>query len=254
MPLIDVRQLTKRFTTAGDNVVTALEGVDLSVEEGEFLTVVGPSGCGKTTLLTVLAGLDAPSEGTVLIDGEPISGPHEEASVVFQKPVLLPWKTVIDNVLMPIRAKRRPTESDRTTALELLEQVGLGESSQSYPFELSGGMAQRNGLARALITDPSIMLMDEPFAALDALTRERMMLHLAGLWERERRRTAVFITHNITEAVFLGDRVAVFSKGPGSIREEVPVNFPRPRTTELLATEDFNKQVAHVRNLLMDDA
>lgn len=248
MSFIDIKNISKEFIT-NDGAITALQETSLQIEDGEFVTVVGPSGCGKTTLLTVLAGLDDPTTGHVSVDGQTVRGPRSDTSIVFQKPVLLPWMSVQQNVLLPVRASRKPNADDQARAKQLLDLVGLSQFASNYPNELSGGMAQRNGLARALMTDPRILLLDEPFAALDALTRERLMVELAQIWETQQK-AALFITHNITEAVFLGDRIAVFSPRPGRIIEEVDVPFERPRKIDLLGSSEFAELVGYVRDRL----
>lgn len=249
MALIEAHNVSKRFESNNGESVLALQGSSFEVEDGDFVTVVGPSGCGKTTLLMIAAGLESLTDGSLKIDGQNVTEPRRDTAVVFQKPVLLPWKSALENVLLPIRSLRKPTAADRQTAIDLLQAVGLDGFAGSYPNQLSGGMAQRNGLARALVTNPRILLMDEPFAAVDALTRERLMLHMARLWETQRK-AALFITHNITEAVFLGDKVLVFSPRPGRIIKEIRIDFSRPRTVDLLGTPEFNKKAEEVRYLL----
>jgi len=206
----------------------ALGPITIECEAGEFIAVIGPSGCGKSTLLKLASGLIRPTSGSIhLGDGE-VVGPRKDVGIVFQAPTLLPWKTVRDNVVMPLRVLRALTPEGYGAADRLIELVGLKSSAQNYPHELSGGMQQRVGIARALINEPRLLLMDEPFAALDALTREHMMEELQAIWQRTRQ-SVLFITHSIPEAVFLADRVLVLSSGPGRIIHEELIRLPRPR-------------------------
>ena len=216
------------------------------MKEGEFIAVVGPSGCGKSTLLKILAGLLPPSQGEALLRGTPISGPRRDIGVVFQSPVLLPWRSILENVLLPIDVQHLGGGRYRTAALELLELVGLQEFAHRYPWELSGGMQQRVAIARGLIHDPAMLLMDEPFGALDAMTREQMNLELQRIW-LERKKTILFITHSIPEAVFLADRVLVMSARPGRIMDVVKVDIPRPRRLEGMNLPDFCATVNSIR-------
>ncbi len=226
--------------------IEALGSVDLQVKDGEFVALLGPSGCGKSTILKLAAGLMPPSSGQVLLASEEVSGPGRRAGVVFQKPNLLPWKSVLNNVLLPARTLGLPAGPARQRALELLELVGLAPFANDYPFELSGGMQQRVGIARMLLHDPQLLLMDEPFAALDALSRETLMLELQRIWEQQRK-SVLFITHSIQEAVFLADRVLVMSPRPGRIVEELTIPLPRPRTLETLGDETFMALCQHLR-------
>jgi len=224
----------------------ALDAIDFAVGEGEFVAVVGPSGCGKTTLLKILAGLIPPSTGEASLRGTPIAGPRRDIGVVFQAPVLFPWRSVLDNVLLPAHVQRLDRERHRRAALELLALVGLAGFEHRYPWELSGGMQQRVAIVRALIHDPALLLMDEPFGALDAMTREQMNLELQRIW-LERRKTVVFITHSIPEAVFLADRVLVMTARPGRIAETVAVGLERPRPIEIMNTAAFGAHVRRIR-------
>jgi NitT/TauT family transport system ATP-binding protein len=244
-PVIAVRRLEKAYGGRGDSVL-ALDAIDFAVAEGEFVAVVGPSGCGKTTLLKILAGLIPPSGGEARLGGTPIKGPRRDIGVVFQSPVLFPWRTVIANVLLPADVQRLDRERHRRIAMELLELVGLGGFEGRYPWELSGGMQQRVSIVRALIHDPALLLMDEPFGALDAMTRDQMNLELQRIW-LERRKTVVFITHSIPEAVFLADRVLVMTPRPGRIAETIAVMLPRPRTLDAMNTPEFGEHVRHIR-------
>jgi NitT/TauT family transport system ATP-binding protein len=247
-PLISVSDLEKTYRTKGRALVRALGGVSLDVADGEFVTIVGQSGCGKTTLLKILAGLLARSSGRVLLRGRPVDGPSRDIGVVFQDPVLLPWRNVLDNVMLPVQVLGLPRSTSRTRARGLIELVGLGGFEDKYPHELSGGMRQRVALARALVHDPSLLLMDEPFGALDAMTREFMNLELLRIW-REAGKTVVFITHSIPEAVFLADRVVVMSARPGRIVEIVSVDLRRPRDLDMMASDDFGVYTRKIRHL-----
>ena len=248
-PLIVARGLSKTYDTADAQQVTALKNLDFEIYDGEFVSVVGQSGCGKSTLLKVLAGLLPFSEGSVELNGKPLRGPSPEAAIVFQSPVLLPWRTVLENVLLPIEFRKLPTSRYRQSALELLQMVGLRDFAQRYPFELSGGMQQRAAIVRALVQDPRLLLMDEPFGALDAMTREQMNLELVRIWSRSRK-TVFFITHSIAEAIFLSDRVIAMTTRPGSIADVIAIDLPRPRDLSVINTDRFGRYAAHLRSLL----
>jgi NitT/TauT family transport system ATP-binding protein len=243
--VIEVRGLRKEYETARGSVL-ALDRIDFNVAEGEFVAIVGPSGCGKSTLLKILAGLLPTSDGEVKLRGVQITGPRRDIGVVFQSPVLFPWRTVLDNVLLPVDVQKLARENSRTRALELLAMVGLQGFEHRYPWELSGGMQQRVAISRGLIHNPAMLLMDEPFGALDAMTREGLNLELQRIW-LERRETVLFITHSIAEAVFLADRVLVMTPRPGRIAEDVPVTIPRPRALDLLAVPEFGGIVRRIR-------
>ncbi len=246
--VIEYRNLRKVYNPDSGEVV-ALEEVSLEVGDGELLTVIGRSGCGKTTLLKLTAGLLAPTAGTVHVAGAPVLGPLTNVGIVFQAPVLLDWRKTLDNVLLQIEARKLNVEEYREKALKLLELVGLKGFEDKYPSELSGGMQQRASITRALIHDPPLLLMDEPFGALDAITRDEMNLELLRIW-REARKTILFITHSIPEAVFLGDRVIVMTPRPGRIAEIIPIDLPRPRKTALRDEPKFIKYVKHIRGSL----
>jgi len=226
-PYVTVSGVTKSFRR-GAAVTHALALVDLILHEGEFVAVVGPSGCGKSTLLRIIAGLLPSSAGTVRVNGTAVSAPQTALGVVFQSPVLLEWRTVLDNVLVQIELRGLDPRAYRERALALLERVGLSEFADRYPRELSGGMRQRTAIVRALIHDPPFLMMDEPFGALDALTREQMRLDLETLW-METAKTVLFITHSIDEAVLLADRVLVMSDRPGRIERDIAIDLERPR-------------------------
>jgi NitT/TauT family transport system ATP-binding protein len=242
---ISVRELSKGYPSR-DGFVHALQQISFTVKEGEFVAVVGPSGCGKSTLLKILAGLLPPSEGKACLRDTPISGQRRDIGMVFQSPVLLPWRRVLENVLLPIDVQRIGSDLYRKTALDLLSLVGLQEFAHRYPWELSGGMQQRVAITRALIHDPAILLMDEPFGALDAMTREQMNLELQRIW-MERKKTVVFVTHSIPEAVFLADRVLVMSPRPGRIIEVVTIGIPRPRRLDAMSSTEFCDAVSSIR-------
>jgi len=225
---VDISRLSKVYETRDDGDVVAIEKVDLRFEPGTFVAVVGPSGCGKSTLLSLLAGLTSASNGTIAIDGEVIRKPHPKIGVVFQSDLLLYWRSVLDNILLPIEIKKLDLAKYRLRAEELLAQVGLKGFGNKYPSELSGGMRQRVAICRALIQEPELLLMDEPFGALDALTREQMIMDLQAMWLRVQN-TVLFITHGIDEAVFLADRVLVMSPRPGKIDLDLRIDMPRPR-------------------------
>jgi NitT/TauT family transport system ATP-binding protein len=226
-----------------------LEAVDLAVAPGEFVTLVGPSGCGKTTLLRVIDGLIAPSAGTVLINEQPVRGPGPDRGFVFQYDSLLPWRTVRDNVLVGREIQRRLGPADREEARRYLRLVGLEGFERHYPHQLSGGMRQRVNLARALLLDPDVLLMDEPFAALDAQTRELMQAELLHIWEYAHK-TVVFVTHQVDEAIFLSDRVVVMGTRPGRVKAIVDVPFSRPRSLRLKRTGEFGAVADHIWNLI----
>ncbi|WP_213956660.1 MULTISPECIES: ABC transporter ATP-binding protein [unclassified Variovorax] len=227
---IEFHGVGHRFRASDGSVVHALHNVDFTIRRNEFVVVVGPSGCGKSTLLRLVAGLIAPHSGSVRIFGKPVTGPRDDIGFVFQKPTLLPWMNVMANLTFPgVHQGRKLTAADTQRAEELLELVGLKDFRRKFPDELSGGMQQRVGIARALLSNPEILLMDEPFSALDALTRDALSLELMQLWS-ERKSTAVFITHSIAEAVLLADRIVVLASRPGRIREIVPVELARPRS------------------------
>jgi len=242
---ISVRDLSKGYPSR-DGCVHALQEISFSVKEGEFVALVGPSGCGKSTLLKILTGLLPPSKGEAFLRGTRINGPRRDIGVVFQSPVLLPWRSVLENVLLPVDVQRLGGDDYRKVALELLNLVGLEEFAYRYPWELSGGMQQRVAIARALIHDPAMLLMDEPFGALDAMTREQMNLELQRVW-LERKKTVVFITHSIPEAVFLADRVLVMTSRPGRIMDVATVEIPRPRRLEAMNLPEFCATVSSIR-------
>jgi len=245
VPTLDIRGLN--LTYAGTNrAIDAIRSLSLSIAEGEFVSIVGPSGCGKSSLLKIVYGLIRPTAGTASIAGRPIVGPRPDLGMVFQNPVLLPWRTIIENVLLPVDVQRLGREAMRPRALDLLALVGLAGFEHRYPWELSGGMQQRVAITRGLIHDPAMLLMDEPFGALDAMTRESMNLELQRIW-LERRKTVLFITHSIAEAVFLADRVLVMTPRPGRIMDAIPIALARPRSLDVSASVEFGALVRRIR-------
>jgi NitT/TauT family transport system ATP-binding protein len=244
---LSVRSLGKRF---GD--LEALRDINAEIARGEFISLVGPSGCGKTTLLRIVAGLETATSGAVLLDGRAVTGPGGDRGFVFQNDNLLPWRSVFDNAMIGPEVAGRAGPASRRRTRDLLKLVGLGGFEGYYPRQLSGGMRQRVNLARALAIDPQILLMDEPFSALDAQTREIMQTELMRIWE-EGRKTVLFVTHQIDEAVFLSDRVLVLARRPGRIQETVTVTLPRPRTLAVKRTAEFVAYVDHIWRLIEDD-
>jgi NitT/TauT family transport system ATP-binding protein len=247
--MIHISGLRKTYATRSGATVVALMGIDLDVEKNEFVSVVGPSGCGKTTLLEIVAGLNQASAGTVLLDGSPVTGPRPEIGVVFQTPVLLPWRTVLQNALLPAEVQGLEPAASHQRAIDLLKLVGLEGFENKYPDELSGGMQQRAAITRALVYGPSVLLMDEPFGALDALTREQMNVELLRIWS-DTAKTVLFITHSIPEAVLLSDRVVIMSPRPGRIVEIVPIDLPRPRELRTMGEPRFAELADHIRSRL----
>ncbi|GAB3979951.1 ABC transporter ATP-binding protein [Actinoallomurus acanthiterrae] len=236
---ISVRDVSKVFTIGGEDFV-ALGGVSLDIADGEFVTVVGPSGCGKSTLLNVLAGLEEPTGGTALVDGRPVSGPGPDRGVIFQQYALFPWLTVRQNVEFGMRTAKVPKEERRRRAEHFIALVGLEQFADALPKTLSGGMKQRCAIARAYAVDPSILLMDEPFGALDALTRVKLQEQLLRTWSQDRR-TVMFITHDVDEAVFLAGRVVVMAARPGRIADVIDVDLPYPRDEEVRLSPAFGE-------------
>jgi NitT/TauT family transport system ATP-binding protein len=247
-PLVEAIEVSKRYRTQ-DGTIAALDPVTLVIGEREFTSIVGPSGCGKSTLMRIVAGLLPPSSGSVRIGGVTVDRPYVGAGIVFQDPTLYEWRRVLENVLLPVEIQRLDRAVFRRRALELLDLVGLTGFERKYPFELSGGMRQRVALCRALVHDPPLLLMDEPFAALDALSREQMNLELQDLCSRQRK-TVLFITHSIPEAVFLSDCVVVMSARPGRIGATIPIALPRPRTLDVLGTSEFGRYTSEIRSIL----
>ena len=247
-PLIAVQEVCRVFAS-GSSVVGALEQVSFEVQVGDFVSIVGPSGCGKSTLLKIVSGLLATTSGKVLVHGKPVGGPLENVGMVFQSPVLLKWRPVIGNILLPVEFAKLDVADYRETVRSLIALVGLQGFEEMYPHQLSGGMQQRVSLCRALVTDPQLLLMDEPFGALDAMTRDELDLELLRIWQ-ERKKTVLFVTHSIQEAVFLSDHVLVMSARPGRLLEQISIRLPRPRTMEMMSTSQFGEYTLWIRSLL----
>lgn len=241
-PLVRLRNVGKRFA----NGTLALQGMTLDIGEHDFVSFLGPSGCGKSTLMLMVAGLESTTSGQITLDGMAVSGPQTKAGMMFQDPTLLPWKSVLDNVLFPISMTGPVLPEHLARAEQLLRMVDLWAFRGKRPRELSGGMRQRVALARALINDPSILMMDEPFSALDAITRDDMGLALARIWDATRK-TAIFITHSIREAIFLSDRILVMGRRPSTIIEDIRIPFARPRDPSIEADPEFNELYLHLK-------
>ena len=250
MTHIRIEQLTVDYETAsGDERFVAVDGFDLEVERGTFVTIVGPSGCGKSSLLLVVDGLVEPASGRVLVNGHAVSGPGRDRAMVFQNFALMPWRSVVDNVRFGLELQRSSDDDPNERARRYVDVVGLSGFEDYYPHQLSGGMQQRVGIARALAVEPEILLMDEPFGALDAQTRDVMGEELIRIWEKDKK-TALFVTHSIDEAVLLGDVVVVMSKSPGRITETVSIDLPRPRTVEMTDSKEFTEYRRRIRSHL----
>ena len=233
MAKIELSAIRKTF-----DATEILKGIDLSIEDGEFIALIGPSGCGKSTLLRIVAGLDSPSTGRVLLDGQPVIGPGADRGMVFQSYTLFPWLTVRENICFGLRETGMPAAEQAEVAARFIAEVGLSGFERHYPKQLSGGMQQRVALARALANDPKILLLDEPFGALDNQTRVLMQELLLGIWESAQK-TVLFVTHDIDEAIFMANRVAVFSARPGRIKTEIAVDFPHPRHYTIKTSPEF---------------
>ena len=244
---IDVRM--EYYQPRTNSRLLAIDSFSIAIEEGEFVTIVGPSGCGKSTFLKIVDGLVEPTGGKLLLDGRPISGPGRDRAMVFQDASLFPWYTVLDNVAYGLQCQGVSRKEARARAEPFIELVGLTGFGHHYPYELSGGMQQRVNLARALAVDPELLLMDEPFAALDAQTREVMQSELLNIWQRAHR-TVLFITHQIDEAIYLSDRVLVMSARPGRLLADVPVDIPRPRDLHVKRSVEFLDYVDRIWNLI----
>lgn len=249
-PLLQAKSLHKAFETSNGDLV-AIANITFAVAAGEFLCIVGPSGCGKTTLLQLLAGLLPATGGEVLLAGIPLSDPHPEISIVFQKPNLMPWRTVLDNVLLPLQIDGLDSGEAQQRAEDSLKMVGLSDFASAYPKALSGGMEQRVAVARALVQQPCLLLLDEPFGALDALTRERLNQELLRIWQT-RNLTAIMVTHNIREAVFLADRVLVLSPRPATIAAEFIIDLPRPRPQGIEYTQAYGDLAYEIRQAIKE--
>jgi NitT/TauT family transport system ATP-binding protein len=250
--VITIDDVSHTFGARSARPVPALRGIDVEIGENEFVTIVGRSGCGKSTLLRIVDGLVRPTSGRVTIRGEPVDRPRRDVSLMFQRSALLPWRNVIDNVLLPVEVLGLPRREYRSRAADLLALVGLEGFEKRRPHELSGGMQQRAALCRALVHDPDVLLMDEPFAALDALTREELTLELQRIWS-EHRKTIAFVTHSIQEAVLLADRIVVMTPRPGTIARIIDVRMPRPRSLSTVS-EEMARASAEVHELLFAPA
>src|SRR6267378_3660574 len=245
-PAIELRGVTKRFLTPSGGVYTALRDLNLTVQPGEFCAVVGPTGCGKSTTLALISGLEPASEGEVLVLGKPVRGIAEDIGYVFQTDAVFPWKTVLDNVAAGPRYHGRTTGQARSMAREWISRVGLSGFEDRYPYQLSGGMRKRVALAQSLINEPQILLMDEPFSALDVQTRSIMSDELLGLWELTRP-SVVFVTHDLEEAIALADKVVVFTAAPATLKRDYPIDLPRPRNvTEIRFDPRFARIYAQI--------
>jgi NitT/TauT family transport system ATP-binding protein len=229
----------------------ALKHINYAVEDGQFVALLGPSGCGKTTLLRLMAGLLEPTEGQMLFRGQPITGPVPDAGIVFQKANLMPWRSALENILLPLQIRGVPSEPALAAAQQMITRVRLEGFEETLPRDLSGGMAQRVAIARALIQDPGLLLLDEPFGSLDALTREKMGLELLRIWQ-EHRITAILVTHSISEAILLADRVLVLTPRPGQVQLDLPVTLPRPRQRDMRYTPEFSELSRQLRSAILD--
>jgi len=251
-PVYQISGLSKTYAR---NRLVALEGVELTLHNGEFVSVVGSSGCGKSTLLKIMAGLSPPTTGRVVLEGRPVLGPRDDIGMMFQQATLLPWKTTLENVVLPIgiRHGRAAANAARVRARALLDLVGLTDFADVYPGELSGGMAQRASICRMLVTEPAVLLLDEPFSALDELTRDFMNMELQRICA-ETNASAFLVTHSLAEAVILSDRILVMKARPGRVVEEVVIDLPRPRSLDMINTPEFGRHVGHIRDLLGREA
>ncbi|GAB4528648.1 MAG: ABC transporter ATP-binding protein [Anaerolineales bacterium] len=247
--MLTTQHLTMYYETPQGRL-PVLAGLTFAVQPQQFVCVLGPSGCGKSTLLRLLAGLEQPTRGQVLLNGQAVRGPRPEIGLVFQQPTLMPWRTVLENVCLPLEVQGMAADVAQEAAQSMLRLVNLAHFADTYPADLSGGMAQRVALARALVTDPQVLLMDEPFGALDALTREQMSAELQRIWQ-SRRKTVLMVTHSIAEAVLLADRVLVLSPRPAQLRLDVPIPLPRPRHDEMRYTPQFTALTRRLRQALM---
>jgi NitT/TauT family transport system ATP-binding protein len=245
-PYVQVAEVSKIYRSGTPNAVEAVSSVSFSVPHGQFVAILGPSGCGKSTLLMMVGGLESVTAGHIAVDGSTMAGPRTSIGVMFQDSTLLPWKSALDNVLFPIRILKRPLDAYRDSARQLLERVGLDDFANKKPHELSGGMRQRVAICRALVYEPELLLMDEPFSALDAITRDEMNALLLDLWQQYAK-TALFVTHSIREAVFLADRVLVMTRRPATIVEDLTIPFARPRPMAIGESPEFNEICGHLR-------
>jgi NitT/TauT family transport system ATP-binding protein len=248
---IAIERVSKSFAGRDGKPLLAVDNVDLNIGTGEFVSLLGPSGCGKSTLLSMIAGLIGASKGGIRIGGKAVTEPYTNIGIVFQADLLLDWRTVLGNVLLQYEMRGEDPRPHAERARALLASVGLGDFAAMYPWELSGGMRQRVAICRALIHDPPLLLMDEPFGALDALTREQLQVDLQRIWQTSRK-TVVFVTHSIGEAVFLSDRVVVMTPRPGKIRQVLKIDLPRPRGLEVRDSDVFGANVRHINHLFQE--
>jgi NitT/TauT family transport system ATP-binding protein len=252
MPAIVVDDVTKIYVTKQRKTVVAVNRASFAVQSGEFVSLVGPSGCGKSTLLSLVAGLAMPTHGRLEVNGREVRAPQTDIGLVFQSDVLLEWRSALDNVLLQAEARKMPRKESVAAATRLLDSMGLAGFERALPRELSGGMRQRVAICRALLHEPQVLLLDEPFGALDALTRDQLGIDLAHLWDTQHR-TALFITHDIGEAVFLSDRVVVMTPRPGKIEKIIDIPLPRPRKLAMRDLPEFARIVAEIRSLFLSD-
>lgn len=243
---LSIEHLGRTFVSASGETVEALSDINLEIVDKEFVCLLGPSGCGKTTLLRIIGGLDQATSGTALLDGQPITGPDPRTAMIFQEYSLYPWRTVLDNVTFGLEIRGVEKEKRSALAHTYLEMVGLSGFARSYPYELSGGMRQRVAVARALAVEPEVLLMDEPFGALDAQTRNRMQKELLEIWEKTKK-TIIFVTHSVDEAVYMSDRIVVLTRRPGTVREVMEIPIPRPRDR---TSTEFARIRRHVLDLM----
>ncbi len=243
---LSIEHLSKSFVSASGEKVEALKDINLEITDKEFICLLGPSGCGKTTLLRIIGGLDQATSGAALLDGHPVTGPDPKTAMIFQEYSLYPWRTVLDNVTFGLEIRGADKEKRSEKARSYLEMVGLKGFERSFPYELSGGMRQRVAVARALAVDPEVLLMDEPFGALDAQTRNKMQKELLEIWEKTQK-TVIFVTHSVDEAVYMSDRIVVLTRRPGTIREVMDIPIPRPRDR---TSTDFARIRRHVLDLM----
>jgi NitT/TauT family transport system ATP-binding protein len=248
-PILKFDRLSMRYNTRAGQSVLAMQDISAQIGRDEFVTILGPSGCGKSTLLKIAASVLRPTSGEVWFDGQKLTRPTSRIGMIFQQPILLPWRNVVDNVLFPIQMMGLSVAKHKTVALDLLSLVGLSGFEQAMPGELSGGMQQRVSICRALVYDPTILLMDEPFAALDAMTREELGIELLRIWS-ERKKTVLFVTHSIQEGILLADRVLVMTARPGRLAASLPIELPRPRTVNMISSKQYGDYAETIRGLI----